>query len=103
MVGTKRKTESKIQREGRHGQYKARSKKLKYVKTPGGKTVIHYKKKKNKRAKCASCRVVLPGIANKSASKMKNLRKTKKKVARPYGGNLCSRCMRKKIIQEARK
>ena len=103
MVGVKRKTKVKIQREGRHGRFKTKSKKLKYVKSPGGRTVVHYKSKKSSKAVCASCGAALPGTVRKSSSKMKNLLKTKKRPTRPYGGNLCSRCMRKKIISGARK
>ncbi|MBR9691705.1 50S ribosomal protein L34e, partial [Candidatus Woesearchaeota archaeon] len=103
MVGSKRKTKSKIQREGRYGKFKSRSKKLKYVKTPGGRTVVHYKNKKISKARCAGCGKQLAGTLRASAAKMKNLPKTKKMPERPYGGNLCSSCMRKKIISEARK
>ena len=103
MVGAKRKTKTRIQKEGRYGRFKARSKKLKYVKTPGGRTVVHYKKKKPGKAKCAGCGKQLAGTLHLAASKMKNLSKTKKKPTRPYGGYLCSACMRKKIISKARK
>ena len=42
----------KVQLEGRYGQYKSRKRfRLKYVKTPGGRTVIHFEKKKPKPAK----------------------------------------------------
>ena len=102
MVGTQHKSKSRKQLEGRYGRFKSRSKKLVYVKTPGGRTVTHYKKKTIGNAKCASCVQALPGVASKRQNKMKNMSKTKKKVARPYGGNLCSKCMRKKIISEAR-
>ena len=103
MVGTKRKTKVKIQREGRYGRFKSRSKKLKYVKTPGGRTVVHYKQAKPSKAKCGSCGKQLAGTLRKLPSKMKNIPKTKKRPTRPFGGNLCSSCMRKKIIKEARK
>ncbi|MEE9525234.1 MAG: 50S ribosomal protein L34e [Candidatus Woesearchaeota archaeon] len=103
MVGSKRKTKAKIQREGRYGRFKSRSKKLKYVKTPGGRTVTHYKAKKTGKAKCAGCGKVLPGTANKSVSKMKNLPKTKKRPTRLFGGYLCSSCTRKKLIKGARR
>ena len=103
MVGVKRKTKVRVQRASRYGRYRSRSKKLKYVKTPGGKTVVHYKKKKSSKAKCSSCGAVLPGTLTKTVAKMKNTLKTKKLPSRPFGGNLCSRCMRRKLIKEARK
>ena len=94
MVGVKRKTPSKIQREGRYGRYKCRSKIIKYVKTPGGKTVIHYREGKPSKAKCASCSTVLAGVPRERPYKMQNMAKTKKRPERPYGGKLCSKCMR---------
>jgi large subunit ribosomal protein L34e len=102
MVGAKRKTRAKIQREGRYGRFKSRSKKLKYVKTPGGRTVTHYKKAKPSKAKCAGCGKQLAGTPRELPSKMKNIPKTKKHPQRPYGGYYCSGCMRKKIVKEAR-
>jgi len=102
MPGKKRKTKKKIENEGRYGRFKSRSKKLKYVKTPGGRTTIHYKKKKVSKLKCAECGKLLSGTPNKSSSKMKNMPKTQKRPERPFGGYLCSNCMRKRIIKEAR-
>lgn len=81
---------------------RSRSIKKVYVKTPGGKTVVHYKHKKPKAAKCPSCGNALKGTSRKRPYKMKKAGKTKKKVTRPYS-NLCSRCMRKEIIRGARK
>ena len=103
MVGVKRKTRQKIQRKGRYGSLKSRSKKAVFKKTPGSKTVVHYKKKKISKAKCASCGKALPGTMAKVASKVKNAFKTKKRPTRPFGGNLCSACMRRKLIRKARK
>lgn len=73
-----------------------------YVRTPGGKVVIHYKKRKPKIAHCSECGKVLKGVIRERANKMRKISKTKKRPERPYP-NLCSSCMRKKIIQEARK
>ena len=81
---------------------RSRSLRKVYVKTPGGKTVIHYRFKKPKLAKCASCGATLKGTQNKRPNKMKKLPKTKKRPTRPHP-NLCSKCMRKKLIKEARK
>jgi len=103
MVGVKRKTAQKIQNKGRFGSLKSRSKKAVFKKTPGSRTVVHYKKKKISKAKCASCGKVLPGTMAKAASKIKNAFTTKKKPTRPFGGNLCSACMRKNLIRRARK
>ena len=104
MVGKKLKTKRKIEREGRYGRYKSRkSYRLVYVKVPGGRTVVQYRKKKPKQASCAECGAKLPGTSRERPYKMKNLPKTKKKPTRAFGGKLCSKCTRKKIIQEVRK
>ena len=96
-------TSVKIQRKGRYGKFKSRKRfRLVYVKTPGGKTVVHYKKRKPGKAHCAECGAVLSGVAREKIYKMKRMGKTKKRPERPFGGQLCSKCMRKRIIEEAR-
>lgn len=82
---------------------KLRSRSLRrvYKKTPGGKTVVHYRKRKPKIAHCGECGAELKGVIRAIPSKMKKTAKTKKRPERPYP-NLCSSCMRKKIIKEAR-
>ena len=72
-------------------------------KVPGGRTVTHYKKKKPKAARCGNCNAVLKGVLRERPFKMQTLPKTKKRPERPYGGNLCSRCMRALIIEKSRK
>ncbi|NQU98349.1 50S ribosomal protein L34e [Candidatus Woesearchaeota archaeon] len=73
-----------------------------FRKASGGKTVVHYKKKKPKQHSCASCGKKLIGIPRLSPVKMQNTPKTKKRPERPYGGILCSACTRKKITSESR-
>ena len=82
---------------------RSRSFKRKKVRTPGGRTVIHYSKSTLRKYKCALCGSVLHGCpTNKYEEKEA---KTKKRPERPYGGYLCHRCLRKalknKIMQEA--
>ena len=83
-------------------QYKSRSYRRISTKTPGGRVVVHYKKKKPKIAKCANCNAILKGVPREFPIAMRNLPKTKKRPERPYGGVLCSRCMRKKIVEQTR-
>jgi large subunit ribosomal protein L34e len=85
------------------GRYKSRTLRRIFRKTPGGRVVIHYKERKPKKARCSSCNTILKGVPRARPIKMQNLPKTKKRPERPYGGYLCSACMRKKIIEEARK
>ena len=72
------------------------------VKLPGGRTVLHYKKRKPANAQCGNCGSFLKGVPRERSLKMSNMPKTKKRPERPYGGNLCSRCTRELIIQKAR-
>lgn len=84
---------------------KSKSLRKVFRRTPGGRTVEHYEPRKPKKAHCAGigCDAVLKGVPRERPHKMQNMPKTKKRPSRPYGGVLCSRCMRLKITQEARK
>ena len=103
MVGTKSKTVRKIQREGRYGRFKSRKGlRMLYVKVPGGRTVIHFKRQKPAKAQCAGCGKNLAGVPREFPCKMQNMAKTKKRPERPYGGYYCSICARKAIKAKAR-
>jgi len=73
-----------------------------FRKTPGGTTVLHRVKRNPSKAKCGSCGVELKAVPRKTASQMKNTAKTQKRPERPFGGVLCSKCMRKHLITKAR-
>ena len=73
-----------------------------YRKVPGGKTSLHYKKKKPGKAKCGRCKAVLKGMARERPYKMVNMPKTKKRPERPYGGVLCIKCMRELFKEKSR-
>ncbi|MBN1544263.1 50S ribosomal protein L34e [Candidatus Woesearchaeota archaeon] len=74
-----------------------------YRRTPGSRTVLQFKKRKPSKAECSQCGRVLAGVPRERPYKMQRMPKTKKRPERPYGGNLCSSCMRKAIIAKARK
>jgi len=74
---------------------RTRSFKRKKVRTPGNRAVVHYRRKKTSIAKCAICKKSLHGIPRGSRTEIRKLAKTKRRPERPYGGNLCSSCMRK--------
>lgn len=71
------------------------------IKTIGG-SILHYKERKPGKAKCGNCGTILKGIVRERPSKMQKMPKTNKRPGRPYGGELCSRCMRAFIIEKAR-
>ena len=70
--------------------------------TPGGRVVVHLKKKKIGKPKCAICGKPLHGMPRLIQSKFKNLPKSKKRPQRPYGGYLCSKCMREVLKEKLR-
>ncbi len=67
------------------------------VKVPSGTLKTYLRKKRNKPAVCGVCGKPLSGVPNLNALKMRTIAKTKKRPERPFGGNLCSSCMRNKI------
>lgn len=85
-------------------QHKTKSRTFRrvYIKTPGGKTKISYRKRRPSKAVCSICKATLIGVPNKRPYEMRRLAKTQKRPERPYGGVLCSRCTRKKMIERAR-
>lgn len=84
-------------------RYRSRSLRRVYVKTPGGRTVVHYRRKKPKKAHCSKCGAILKGVPRERPYKLKKLAKTQRRPERPYGGVLCSGCMRRLFIEKARK
>jgi large subunit ribosomal protein L34e len=69
-------------------------------KLPGGRFIIHYLKRKPSISVCAVCKKPLHGVPRDIPSKIRRLSKTCRRPERPYGGNLCSRCMREKIKEK---
>lgn len=70
------------------------------VKTPGGKLTIHYRRRKPKKAHCSQCNAELKGVPRDLPYKIRKLPKSKRRPERPFGGRLCSECMRKAIKQK---
>ncbi len=62
--------------------------------TPSGRSIIRKRKRKPSAAKCANCGALLHGMPRLKPSKLKKLPKSKRRPNRPYGGYLCTRCMR---------
>jgi large subunit ribosomal protein L34e len=83
-------------------RYRSRSYKRTFKKTPGGVTVLHYKKKKPSKHLCADCGKLLHSVPRGRPYQVRKLSKSKKRPNRPYGGYLCSECSRKMFKKEAR-
>ncbi len=84
------------------GKHKSRSLRRIYVRTPGSKTVIHYRQRKPSKAHCTGCYRVLTGVPNLGVAKMRALPKTQKRPERPYGGMYCTVCTRRILQVKAR-
>ncbi len=83
-------------------QQKSRKHRKIKIRTSGGKTKLIYKKKKPGKAQCAKCGEVLKGVPSERVYKIKRMPKTKKRPERPYGGVLCTKCMRELMAEKAR-
>jgi large subunit ribosomal protein L34e len=49
------------------------------------------------------CQAILSGVPRERPFKLAQLAKTERRPERPYGGVLCSKCMRKTIVAKVRK
>ncbi len=71
------------------------------VRVPGSSTVTHYTYAKPAKPACGICEAELHGVARGRPSEIRKLSKTERRPERPFGGVLCSNCMRKIIILRA--
>jgi large subunit ribosomal protein L34e len=80
---------------------RTRSRKRKYVRAPGGRTVIHYVDEKRNNHHCARCGGIIHGIPKEKDFKLTHSERT---VERYYGGVLCQNCLeellRSKVAKE---
>ena len=82
---------------------RSRSLRRVYRRSPSGRTIVLYERRKPGPARCARCGKPLPGVPRLRPSKLRGLSKTAKRPERPYGGVLCSTCLsellRKAVIE----
>jgi large subunit ribosomal protein L34e len=71
-----------------------------YRRTPGGRLVVHYEKRKPNPARCAKCGKPLNGVPRLRPSRLRKLSKTAKRPERPYGGVYCASCLAE-LLREA--
>lgn len=67
----------------------------------GKRVTTHYKKRLPAKAQCGGCGKELQGVPRVRAVTMRGLPKSQKRPERPYGGVLCSTCMRETMISKA--
>jgi large subunit ribosomal protein L34e len=84
------------------GQFRSRTLRRVFVKAPGGNVKIQYKERKPKRSPCGVCGTQLAGVPRERVPKMMAMPKSSKRPERPYGGVLCSSCMRTAMQRKAR-
>ena len=81
---------------------KSKSERKVFVKTPNRNKISLRKSKPNKRT-CKECGAFLIGIKRNNAFSLKKVGKSKKRSNRKFGGDLCSKCSRVKIVEEVKK
>lgn len=84
------------------GNLRSRTFRRIYVRTPGSKNVLHYRRRKNGKPQCKECGKELPGVARGIPAQIHRLSKTQRRPERPYGGVLCSSCTRNLIKEQTR-
>ena len=83
-------------------RFKSKSWREKQVKTPGGRLVIRHVRKNPKLASCSNCGRKLQGVPRIRPEYLKRTVRTERRPERPYGGNLCSSCMREMFRVKSR-
>lgn len=72
------------------------------MRTPGGRTVVQYRRRRNAPARCAETGKLLIGVPRGNKTDVRRLPRNQRRPDRPYGGMLSSRAMRRKMIEKAR-
>merc|ERR1712156_46476 len=83
----------------RRVSYNTKSNRRKVVRTPGGKLVFQYLKKRPTVPKCPMTGIKLQGIKPSRPADRSKLSLRNKKVYRAYGGVLSHRAVREKIVR----
>ncbi|XP_049282911.1 60S ribosomal protein L34-like [Anopheles funestus] len=79
--------------------YNTKSNKRRIVRTPGGRLVYLYEKKRRTLPKCGQCKKELSGIKPSRPCERPRMSRRLKTVSRTFGGVLCHRCLRERIIR----
>ncbi|XP_075238309.1 large ribosomal subunit protein eL34-like [Lycorma delicatula] len=79
--------------------YNTKSNRRRIVRTPGGRLVYQYLKKPKKIPRCGQCKEKLRGIQPARPMERSRMCHRKKMVKRSYGGVLCHKCVKEKIVR----
>ena len=83
-------------------RHRSRSLRRVFVRTPGGRVVMHYEQRKPKLGRCPITGQTLKGVPRERPIKMQNMPKTFKRPQRPFGGVLSSQASREVLKSKAR-
>ncbi|RLE77596.1 MAG: 50S ribosomal protein L34e [Thermoprotei archaeon] len=79
--------------------HRSRTVKRVYVRTPGGRLVVHYRRRKVSPPRCAICGRALSGFPKMT---LREARKGHRPPGRPYGGCVCHECLAKALKSAVR-
>lgn len=84
-------------------RYRSRTFRRVKVTTPSGENKVKYERRKPGKHTCSviGCDRNLSGVPRGTPSEIKKINRTSRRPERPYGGNMCSECMRKEMIKRA--
>ncbi|MBI3052225.1 50S ribosomal protein L34e [Candidatus Woesearchaeota archaeon] len=86
----------------RPSKQKSRSLRRVFRKTPGGVTKVAYAHRNPSKAHCAQCHSELVGMKRLRPFRLSNVSKSQRRPNRPFGGVLCSSCVRKVFVGRVR-
>ncbi|MGQ9641306.1 MAG: 50S ribosomal protein L34e [Candidatus Bathycorpusculaceae bacterium] len=69
---------------------------------PSGKSKMHFKMGKPKALSCFLCKKPIAGIHRLNPAEMRKQERSKRRVWRPYGGQICHNCLKNALKQTAR-
>lgn len=84
------------------GKLKSRTLRRISKRTPGGRTTMHYVRRKPSRPVCGGCAALLQGVPPLTKAQAHATSRSSKRPERPYGGVLCSKCSRRIILLNSR-
>ena len=84
------------------GMYKSRTMVRYHVRVPSGETRLRFRKRATAKPSCGSCGSVLPGVPRARVNQLRKLAKTERRPERPFGGVLCSKCLRLEMLKRER-
>ncbi|MCS7115429.1 MAG: 50S ribosomal protein L34e [Candidatus Bathyarchaeota archaeon] len=81
---------------------RTRSRKLVKKALPGGRSKYHFEKEKTKAPPCFLCGKPIAGIPRLNPAEIRKQNRSKRKVSRPYGRQVCHNCLENALKQAAR-